>query len=61
VPEFRILSDAAIEALATGEVSDRASLARLPGIGPRTLAKFADDLLRLVTEASNSQLTDHHA
>ncbi len=50
VPDFQILSDGALTALAAGAVHDRSSLARLPGIGPRTLAKFGDALLRLVVE-----------
>jgi len=50
VPAYQVLSDAALDALAAGEVRDRSSLARLPGVGPRTLAKFGDALLRLVTE-----------
>ncbi|MGH7497772.1 MAG: RecQ family ATP-dependent DNA helicase [Gemmatimonadales bacterium] len=51
VPGYRILSDVAIEALASGIVGDRSSLARLPGVGPRTLAKFGEELLRLVSPA----------
>jgi ATP-dependent DNA helicase RecQ len=50
VPRYRVLSDAALDALASGKVRDRASLARLPGVGPRALAKFGDELLRLVAE-----------
>jgi RecQ family ATP-dependent DNA helicase len=50
VPAYSILPDAAVEALASGATRDRASLARLPGVGPRTLAKFGDELLRLVSE-----------
>lgn len=48
VPDYRILSDAALGALASGAVRDRSSLARMPGVGPRALAKFADELLELV-------------
>ncbi len=48
VPCYRILSDAAFEAIASGTVYDRSSLARLPGVGPRTLAKFSEEILRLV-------------
>jgi len=50
VPAYQVLSDAALDALAAGDVADRSSLARLPGVGPRTLAKFGEALLRLVTE-----------
>ena len=49
VSAYQVLSDAALDALAAGEVRDRSSLARLPGVGPRALAKFGDELLRLVT------------
>ena len=51
VPDFRVLSDSALDALAAGSVHDRPSLARLPGIGPRTLAKFGDELLGLVRDS----------
>lgn len=51
VPEYQILNDATVEALAAGQAHDRPSLARLPGVGPRTLAKFGDELLRLVNSA----------
>ena len=54
VPAYRILSDAAVNALASGAARDRSSLARLPGVGPRTLAKFGEELLRLVAEGSNN-------
>ncbi len=50
LPQFRILSDATIDAIGRGMIHDRSSLARLPGIGPRTLAKFGDELLQLVAE-----------
>jgi ATP-dependent DNA helicase RecQ len=50
VPSYRVLSDSTLEALASGAVQDHSSLARLPGIGPRALAKFGDELLRLVAD-----------
>ncbi len=52
VPDFRVLNDATIAALASGAVRNHASLAGVPGIGPRTLAKFGEELLRLVAEHS---------
>ena len=52
VPAYQVLSDAAIDALAAGEVRNRSSLARLPGVGPRTPAKFGDELLRMATEVT---------
>ena len=53
VPDYRVLSDSALEALASGSGGTRAFLARLPGVGPRTLAKFGDELLRLVSESGS--------
>ena len=47
VPPYSVLSDRALEALAGGHVRSRDDLARLDGVGPRTLAKFGDELLRL--------------
>ena len=55
VPGFRVLSDSALEALVSGAVHDRRSLARLTGLGPRSLAKFGDELLRLVAEPALSE------
>ena len=55
VPDFRVLSNSALDALAAGSVHDRPSLARLSGIGPRTLAKFGDELLGLVMEQALRQ------
>ncbi|MEO7985889.1 MAG: ATP-dependent DNA helicase RecQ [Gemmatimonadales bacterium] len=48
VPEHQVVPDATLVALASGQICDRHSLARLPGVGPRTLAKFGDELLTLV-------------
>jgi RecQ family ATP-dependent DNA helicase len=53
VPSYRVLRDSTLEALASGAVQDHSSLARLPGIGPRSLAKFGDELLRLVADGSS--------
>jgi len=55
VPTYRILSDSALDALAAGGATDRASLARLPGIGPRTLGKFGDELVRLLTRVRSER------
>lgn len=55
VPPFAVLSDAAIDALASGKARDRSALARLPGVGPRTLAKFGGTLLRLVAQHDPSR------
>jgi ATP-dependent DNA helicase RecQ len=48
VPPYVVLGDDTLRAIARVRPADRAALARLPGVGPRALAKFADDLLRLV-------------
>jgi DNA helicase-2/ATP-dependent DNA helicase PcrA len=48
VPPYTVLGDDTLRAIAKARPADRAALARLPGVGPRALAKFADDLLRLV-------------
>jgi RecQ family ATP-dependent DNA helicase len=55
VPVFRVLTDSALATVASGRVFDRASLGRLAGLGPRSLAKFGDELLRLVAEHSPSR------
>ena len=48
VPEYLVLRDAAVDALATAEVRDGAALAGIPGVGPRALAKHGEELLRLI-------------
>ena len=48
VPRYVVLRDAAVAALATGDVRDGRALAALPGLGPRTLAKHGEALLRLI-------------
>jgi superfamily II DNA helicase RecQ len=47
VPAYVVLSDAALQAVAEERPQSRYELARIRGVGPRTLAKFSDDLLRL--------------
>jgi hypothetical protein len=56
VPRYAVLRDAAVAALATGEVRDGRALAALPGVGPRTLAKHGEALLRLIA----AHLPDHY-
>ena len=48
VPEYVVLRNAAVDALATAEVGDGAALAGIPGLGPRALAKHGEELLRLI-------------
>jgi len=55
VPPHGILSGAALDLLAAGGAIDHVSLARVPGIGPRTLAKFGDELVRLLTKVQNDR------
>ena len=47
VPSFLIVSDAVLRAIAAAQPESRMDLARISGVGPRLLAKFGDDLLRL--------------
>jgi ATP-dependent DNA helicase RecQ len=47
VPGYTILTDAALRGIAESRPSSRPELARVRGVGPRVLAKFGNDLLRL--------------
>jgi ATP-dependent DNA helicase RecQ len=47
VPHFAVLSDATLRLLAEARPQRREELARVRGVGPRTLAKFSDELLHL--------------
>jgi superfamily II DNA helicase RecQ len=51
VPPYLVLTDATLRSIAEARPKNRADLARVPGIGPRTLAKFGDDLLGLISAA----------
>jgi ATP-dependent DNA helicase RecQ len=48
VPPYVVLGDATLGRLAAAGVKDAAALAATPGVGPRVLAKFGADLLRLI-------------
>jgi superfamily II DNA helicase RecQ len=50
VPNYSVLTDAALRAIATERPQTREELARVPGVGPRMLAKFGDDVLRQVMD-----------
>jgi ATP-dependent DNA helicase RecQ len=47
VPAYSVIADAVLRAISVSSPKTRSELARIPGLGPRALAKFADDLLRL--------------
>ncbi|MGH7527452.1 MAG: RecQ family ATP-dependent DNA helicase [Gemmatimonadales bacterium] len=47
-----VLGDATLGAILRSRPVDRTALARVAGIGPRVLAKFSDDLLRLLRESA---------
>jgi ATP-dependent DNA helicase RecQ len=47
VPAYTVISDGVLRAIAAAQPQSRLELARIRGVGPRTLAKFSDDLLRL--------------
>ena len=46
VPDYAVIPDGVLHAIAAARPQSRLDLARIRGVGPRTLAKFADDLLR---------------
>ena len=48
MPVYVVLRDAALEALVTSRPRDGTSLAAIPGLGPRALAKHGEELLRIV-------------
>jgi len=52
VPPYVLLPDEVLRAVAAARPRDRAALARVPGIGPRALAKFAADLVALSNDAT---------
>jgi hypothetical protein len=56
---FEVVRDAVLRDIAMARPESRLDLARIHGVGPRLLAKFADDILRLVgdvrSEASGSR------
>jgi ATP-dependent DNA helicase RecQ len=48
VPAYVVLRNATLEALVTWQPRDGTSLAAIPGLGPRALAKHGEELLRIV-------------
>lgn len=51
VPAYVVLSDSLLRALVEIRPQSRKELARVKGVGPRTLAKFSEDLLRIINPA----------
>jgi superfamily II DNA helicase RecQ len=49
VPAYAVIPDGVLRAIAGAQPRSRLDLARIRGVGPRTLAKFGEDLLRLIT------------
>jgi ATP-dependent DNA helicase RecQ len=47
VPPYVVLPDSTLRAIARERPQSRLDLARVPGVGPRTLAKFGEELVRL--------------
>jgi ATP-dependent DNA helicase RecQ len=54
VPAYAVIPNAVLRAIAEGRPQTRLDLARIRGVGPRTLAKFADELLDLSVHKSRS-------
>jgi DNA helicase-2/ATP-dependent DNA helicase PcrA len=50
VPAYVVFSDATLEALAEVRPTDRSALARIHGIGPAKLEKYADDVLEILVD-----------
>jgi superfamily II DNA helicase RecQ len=51
VPAYLVISDMVIREIATQGPQSREQLAKVPGVGPRTLAKFANNILAIVADA----------
>jgi ATP-dependent DNA helicase RecQ len=50
MPAYAIIPDGVLRAISKAQPRSRSELARIPRLGPRALAKFGDDLLRLVVQ-----------
>jgi RecQ family ATP-dependent DNA helicase len=55
VPAYAVLPDSTLHTIAEERPQTRLELARIRGVGPRTLAKFSDDLLLLSSEPMSGQ------
>jgi ATP-dependent DNA helicase RecQ len=54
VPAYAVIPDAVLGSIAGARPQSRLDLARVRGVGPRTLAKFGDDLLGIVAFPASS-------
>jgi ribonuclease D len=55
VPDYVILGDAALAALLAAAPTDARALATVPGVGPRVLAKYGDELLGLIAAIASGR------
>jgi superfamily II DNA helicase RecQ len=53
VPAYTVLPDAALSSIAMQRPCTRLELAKVQGVGPRTLAKFGETLLEITGLASS--------
>jgi ATP-dependent DNA helicase RecQ len=61
VPPFLLLGDTTLQVLARVRPRDRSSLARVPGVGPRILAKFGEELVQLIGASAGDSPFDASA
>ncbi len=54
VPAFAVVTDDVLRSLARERPQTRVALARVEGIGPRTLAKWSEELLAILSFPSRS-------
>jgi superfamily II DNA helicase RecQ len=52
VPPYLVVTDSVLHSIANTRPESRLDLAHIPGVGPRTLAKFADQLLHLSAQSA---------
>jgi ATP-dependent DNA helicase RecQ len=53
-PDYAVIPDAILRDIVEARPQSRLDLARIKGVGPRTLAKFGDDLLRMAAFSASS-------
>lgn len=51
VPAYAVIPDGVLRSIANANPQSRLDLARIKGVGPRTLAKFGEDLLSIVARS----------
>jgi len=59
VPRYAVLTDSALRTIATERPQSREELARIPGVGPRILAKFGDAVIHQIIERQVVVTTSH--